>query len=215
MSLRIAERHPRWLQRIAAWSAASLWWFRSGEIRSLGIAATADRSREGETPERRLAYFESVFTSRTPVLWPTLSAGHTQPEQWYRNPSGEWAQAHIRGARRDRQEYYSEHFRKLHWRIAHEQLAFCHIPFNPDGSPPPADAPYRGIRVPTLLLAGQLDNFEYTWICDRTRVLGSVLEVPGRCMLLRNTGHSIQNERPHLLAELLYQHIYHQRPPPD
>jgi pimeloyl-ACP methyl ester carboxylesterase len=60
---------------------------------------------------------------------------------------------------------------------------------------------YRSIAGPLMLLSGKADDYSYANIYPRTREIALDLpRVPGRALLLRDTGHSIHNERPGLLA---------------
>lgn len=189
--LRLAERRPPWIERFAAWSPASVWSALTGDlIKGLGLRRTRLNMCAGESPASRRAYFQEVFAT------PICLTGRTQPDMWYRD--GFLCRArHINRVLWDRRELYGAEYRRWHWRLAYEQLLFSHV------TPIEGVAPWERIRGPVLLLAGARDNFRWTHIYERTRDLAWRLAtrgVHGACLLLRNTGHSIHDERPRLLA---------------
>ncbi|MCZ7678789.1 MAG: hypothetical protein M5U28_08470 [Sandaracinaceae bacterium] len=119
------------------------------------------------------------------------AAGHVVPDGFLCRAR------HINRVLWDRRELYGAEYRRWHWRLAYEQLLFSHV------TPIDGVAPWQRIRGPVLLLAGARDNFRWTHIYERTRDLAWRLAtrgVHGACLLLRNTGHSIHDERPRLLA---------------
>jgi pimeloyl-ACP methyl ester carboxylesterase len=189
--LRLAETRPTWIQRFAAWSPASVWSALTGDlIKGLGISHTRAAMTASEKDASRRAYFEAVFATRICL------SGRTQPEMWYRD-SLACRPHHIRQAIADRRELYSAAYRRWHWRLAHEQLIFSHVAL---ASGP---GPWAQIRGPLLLVAGAHDNFMWTHIYERTRDLARRLGtngVRGVCLLVKDTGHSIHDERPGFLA---------------
>ncbi len=201
--LRLAEQSPEWIERYAAWSPASVWSSLTGDlIKGLGLSRTRDNMCADESPASRRAYFKDVFASRICLT------GRTQPEMWYRDDF-HCRPRHITRVMWDRREIYGAQYRRWHWRLAHEQLVFSHVQLE-DGV-----APWQRIRGPVLLVAGAHDNFSWTHIHDRTRDLGHLLasrNVPGTCVLLSDTGHSIHDERPGLLAKAIH-HFIEAHPP--
>lgn len=192
--LRLAEARPTWIQRFAAWSPASVWSALTGDlIKGLGISHTRAAMIASEKDASRRAYFEAVFATRICL------SGRTQPEMWYRDSLGCRAH-HIRQAIADRRELYSAAYRRWHWRLAHEQLIFSHVALAT------GPGPWAQIRGPLLLVAGAHDNFMWTHIYERTRDLARRLGtngVRGVCLLVKDTGHSIHDERPGFLAAAL------------
>jgi pimeloyl-ACP methyl ester carboxylesterase len=192
--LRMAQRTPRFIDRFVAWSPASVWSTLTGDIiKGLGLKYTRERMCTPEEEASRHGYFREVFAARI------CATGRTQPEMWYRDG---WPcrSFHIHRALRDRLEIYDPLYRRWHWRVAYEQLVFSHIN-TVDGV-----APWQRIAGPLLLLAGAKDNFTWTHIYSRTQDLGRRLaarNVPGHCLLLSDTGHSIHDERPRFLAHSL------------
>jgi len=192
--LRLAEARPPWIERFAAWSPASVWSALTGDlIKGLGISHTRAAMMAKEQDASRRAYFKEVFATRICL------SGKTQPEMWYRD-SLACRPHHIRQALLDRRELYSAAYRRWHWRLAHEQLVFSHVAL---ASGP---GPWAQIRGPLLLIAGVHDNFMWTHIYERTRDLArrlGTIGVRGVCLLVKDTGHSIHDERPRLLASHL------------
>ncbi len=192
--LRLAERRVPWAARFAAWSPASVWRSLHGDlIKGIGVSHTRDNMWASESSGSRRNYFREVFAT------PICLTGRTQPEMWYRDGFG-CRPRHITGAIWERREIYDRSYRRWHWRLAHEQLVFSHVEVT-DGA-----APWEHIRGPLLLVAGAQDNFSWTHIHDRTRDLADLLAsrgVPGICLLLGETGHSVHDERPRLLAGAL------------
>lgn len=192
LALRLAERRVAWAERFAAWSPASVWSSLQGDlIKGCAIDRTKERMIEEEDDGSRRRYFHEVFAE------PICATGRTQPDMWYRE---HWPgrPSYINRALWDRREIYSPNYRRWHWRVAHEQLVFSHVE-RTNGR-----APWQSIAGPLLLVGGSEDNYRWTHIYERTRDLGRFLTglgVPGHCVLLGDTGHSIQDERPQLLAD--------------
>jgi len=194
LTLRLAEARVPWARRFAAWSAASVWTSMEGDlIKGCALRTTRERMLDDEVESSRHDYFQHVFADAI------CGTGRPQPKMWYRD---HWpcAARHTNRAMWDRREIYGPEFRRFHWQVAHEQLVFSHVEVT-DGR-----APWQRIRGPMFLAAGDQDNYMWTHIHDRTADLGRLLEgagVEGDCWLFANTGHSIQDERPALLARKL------------
>jgi alpha-beta hydrolase superfamily lysophospholipase len=209
MSLRLAQRSHidfPWLNTVIAWSPASTWgasWARArltpfeggGTYMDVGkheaVRVTRDRANEGESDESRYNYFYQVFGHYQ------LIEGD-QSDRWYRNGWEPCKAQHRLGARFDREEIYSDQFRRWHWRVAHEQLMFMHF----EATQPGAHPRFKNIQSRLLLGAGEADNTPPDKLWDNTRELSlNMINTEGTTMWFRNTGHSIQNERPQALAE--------------
>jgi pimeloyl-ACP methyl ester carboxylesterase len=192
LALRLAERRAPWARRFVAWSPASVWSSMQGDlIKGCALDRTKDRMVEEESAESRRRYFREVFADTI------CATGKTQPQMWYRD---RWPcrPRSINRALWDRREIYGPEYRRWHWRVAHEQLVFSHVETR-NGR-----APWQTIAGPVLLVAGAHDNYRWTHIHDRTCDLGRYLTslgVPGHCVLMARTGHSIHDERPQLLAD--------------
>lgn len=192
--LRLAERRVSWAARFAAWSPASVWSSLCGDlVKGLALQRTRENMRAKEAEPSRRDYFREVFASRICLT------GRTQPEMWYRD-AFQCRPRHISRVIAGRREVYDEHYRRWHWRLAHEQLVFSHV------RPRRGAPPWKRIRGPVLLVAGEHDDFPWTHIYSRTRDLAANLGgagVRGRCVLLGDTGHSVHDERPRLLASVI------------
>jgi pimeloyl-ACP methyl ester carboxylesterase len=81
--------------------------------------------------------------------------------------------------------------------VALDQLLFSH-----HSADTPSGVPRYALNTtPTLLAAGNQDNFPFARIYSATRRLAErMTATPGSTLFVRNTGHSIHNERPRLLA---------------
>jgi pimeloyl-ACP methyl ester carboxylesterase len=202
LCLRLAERNDQpWIKNIVAWSPASVWKsFNHDQARGLALQPLQGRMNEDESgdPPRRIKFFYEAFDS------PTGPGTPTQPKQWY---SDRWGckDSYIQDDRLERQEIYNQLFRRWHWRVALEQLLFSHLNTDtPDGRPR-----YASNLTHTLLAAGKDDDFNWANIYSRTQDLASyMVNTPGTSLFLVNTGHSIHNERPHLLANVIVNFLF-------
>ncbi len=200
---RWAGRPEEWLRTICAWSAASLWssvldyeiYDIGGLLRRESFDVTLGRAKEEETDRSRRDYFSRVFVETTDILF--VNVLRPQPEYWYRDDWQPCKNLDIARARADRQEIYSAAFRRWHWRIANEQLAFSHRdPYTRGGH-----RSYELIHARTLLAAGAEDNHTGAHIYDRTRDMARFMRhTNGEALFLLDTGHSIHSERPAYFA---------------
>ncbi len=198
MGLRLGRRSEPWLKNIVAWSPASVWdtfatpW---NLFKQESLRVSRDRMNEDELPPgRRNEYFYEAFQESHSVVG--QGGVPPQPQMWYREG---WPckQYYITGARFERQEIYNPSFRRWHWRVAREQLLFSHLDPTTPGGPPG----YESIHINMLLVAGKEDNYNWSNIYDATQTIaGRMSNTPGHTLFLLDTGHSIHNERPHVLA---------------
>jgi pimeloyl-ACP methyl ester carboxylesterase len=191
LALRLAELEPcpSWVRRVVAWSAASLWDpLRNDAVKGLGPNVLKGKMSEPETPDRRKDFIHFLFDR--PILG--ALGGPPQASMWYREG---WAQkgAFLAAARSKRQEVYNVDYRRWTYRLSYDQLQFSHKDRD-------LGVPYARIRVPTMLAAGEGDNYGFAHIRDRTVEAGERMTAPGPTYVLANTGHSIHNERPRWLA---------------
>jgi pimeloyl-ACP methyl ester carboxylesterase len=97
-------------------------------------------------------------------------------------------------------ELYSEFYRRVFWTAAYEQVTFSHQ----EPLTPSRQWPFKTIRKPLLLASGARD-VGGSGVMDIYNqvvfVTNAVPDVPGRRLLMRETGHSISDERPRHLAE--------------
>lgn len=198
MGLRLAQRDPSqhaFLSNIVSWSAASVWEPFTGLMLETGPNKARARMKEGPPPapeesERRGEYFSRVFDDHIDVI-----KLYAQPTYWYRDGWEPCKACHIAGARASRREIYNRFFRRWHWRVALEQLLLSHRYQNR----------YKNINSRMLLIAGEADDYAWSHIYDSTKDLAVMaINTPGNRLLLKNTGHSIHNERPRYLAQAIY-----------
>jgi pimeloyl-ACP methyl ester carboxylesterase len=207
LCLRLGERNDQsWIKHIAAWSPGSVWpSFNHGFLDpGLSLNFVQGWMEEDEAIDgvpRRVRFFYRAFDS------PTGLSGPTQPLQWYRC---DWKckegqpicqAAYIADDRQQRQEIYNQYFRRWHWRVALEELLYSHT----KPSQGNAGNPAATIQINTLLISGQADDFPHAQIYTNTKFLAKQMmsyepRVPGDSLFLLDTGHSIHNERPLLLA---------------
>ena len=97
-------------------------------------------------------------------------------------------------------ELYGESYRRVFWTAAYEQVTFSHQePLSPS-----RQWPFRTIQKPLFLASGARDvgSVGVMDIYDHVVfVTDAVPDVPGRRLLMKETGHSISDERPRHLAE--------------
>ncbi len=196
MGLRLGRRSEPWLKNTVAWSPACAWNSLANAtldpLKASALSLPAGRLNEDEQVERRQEYLNQVF-----------KGGDIEPAQapyWYRDDWKPCKQFHIDMAHFDRQEIYNGSFRRWHWRVAYEQLIFSHLdPATIGGSPR-----YASIRSTMLLAAGELDNNPLLGLYVPTQDLARLMvNTPGHTLFLLDTGHSIHNERPLVLARAI------------
>jgi pimeloyl-ACP methyl ester carboxylesterase len=97
-------------------------------------------------------------------------------------------------------ELYGESYRRVFWTAAYEQVTFSHQePLSPS-----RQWPFKTIRKPLFLASGARDVGSVGVMDIYNHVVfvtDAVPDVPGRRLLMRETGHSISDERPRHLAE--------------
>jgi hypothetical protein len=197
---------PAWLSGggIVSWNAASVW---DAMVQDLFKSQAPGRCKnsweDSELDDSRRNYFNEVYDS--PINWLFLNT--TQPQLWYRDGWSPCKALHIKGSRRARQEAYSSHLRRWHWRVAGEQLIYSHVDRVSHGD---NNTPWRYElnTVSELLIGSQLDNFTGSNIFDATRTLASLMTTtPGESLFLKNTGHSVHFERPAYLAKKIIEFL--------
>jgi alpha/beta hydrolase fold len=203
MGLRLAQRDPSehpFLANIVSWSAASVWEPFTGPTLETGPNTARARMKKGPPPAAedstlRGEYFSQVFDP--PIVEPinVVLKVYAQPTYWYRDGWEPCKTRHKAGARASRREIYNQFFRRWHWRVALEQLLFSHRYQNR----------YKDIKSRMLLMAGEVDDYAWSHIYDSTKDLAVMaINTPGNRLLLKNTGHSIHNERPRYLAQAIH-----------
>lgn len=196
-----------WLHNVVPWSPASIWppmtnrggvtagcdsgWDVKNDI---AIGWPRGMAEVNERPNDRRNSFYGGFDYAPPGQRP-------QAQYWWRD---DWSckAANVMGGRVDRQETYDALFRRYHWRLGAEQLAFSHRQNRG------ADATRGALADPlflynttrTLLIAGALDTGGDlgSWT-NRTAPL--MRNTPGMFRFLAHTGHSLDDERPGWVAK--------------
>jgi pimeloyl-ACP methyl ester carboxylesterase len=209
LCLRLGERNDQaWIRNIVAWSAGSVWpSFNNNGSLWLALDKLQHWMDEDEAEVNaldRVSYFYRVFIA------PSGLGGPTQPEQWY-SPNWGCKKEYIDNARLDIQERYNARFRRWHFRVGLEELLFSHWT---------RDMKVTGTnRTNTLLIAGHDDNAGhgdqvqqdrpaiYSWTQKLAEKMAGSPRTPGDSLFLLNTGHSIHNERPLLLAQQIIRFI--------
>ncbi len=229
LTLRLSERSRRdpevavWARWNAAWSAASVWpsfgpaclsvdcrgenrrsFYDFAQHEAVRITRDKYNSAEDSAAKRHFLY-DAIFGVDSIDRSPLGSQGS---DRWYRNNWQPCKYIFRNRAWRDLNEVYSEQYRKWHFRGSHEQLIFSHQDGVGSELENP-DARFRSLNGYLLFLAGAEDNHEPESLADNTQLIarGSPFTVQGEMIVLRNTGHSIHNERPGYLAELIVEHL--------
>lgn len=195
LSLRLGERNVPWIQHVVSWSPASVWdSYNHDQVKWAALRYCQERMDQDETgaPPKRIRFFYQAFDSPVQIFGPT------QPELWYRNGWGCKSQ-YIDADRLQRQEIYHERFRRWRWRLGLEQLLFSHWSKDPSSGKPRCTLN----QTPTLLMAGREDKSPDFY--DGAKKLAQLMaaSTPGEAIFLQDTGHSIHNERPKLLAKYI------------
>lgn len=200
--LRLGQRDVPWARRLVAWSPASVdfsWerarWIGSGDqfsdvVKHEAVRITRESAEQTEEPDSRRDYFVGG-----------LSSVRNQAHYWYRD-GWDCKDAMIHEGLLQLSEIYDDRFRRWHYRVAYEQLAFSHLEPDEDGT-----RPYERIRAPLLLVAGDEDNgvpMQTRFFVER---LAEQLTMPGETLVLEDTGHALHSERPGLLAERILDHL--------
>ena len=214
MSLRLGRRDALgtqppapWLHNVVPWSPASIWppitnrggvmagcdsgWDAKNDI---AIGWPRGMAEVNERPNDRRNFFYGGFDYNPP-------GQRAQALYWWRD---DWAckSSNIVGARIDRHETYDALFRRYHWRLAAEQLAFSHRQNRgPDATRGELSDPlFLYNKTRTLLIAGEQDTGGDlgSWTA-RTAPL--MKNTPGLFRFLAHTGHSLDDERPMWVAK--------------
>lgn len=235
LTLRLSERSltdtevAEWARRNAAWSAAAVW-------PSFGPACiTVDCRGRGNRSFYDHAKHEAVRISRDKYnhaendpakrhfLYDVIKGvdsidrgliGSMGSNRWYRNSWQPCKFIFRNRARRDLNEVYSPEYRQWHFRGAHEQLIFSHQDAEGSEVENPANPRFHSLNGYLLFVAGSEDDHIPEFLARNTELIARRLNddlsppnVEGEMIILRNTGHSIHNERPGLLAALIKEHL--------
>lgn len=203
LSFRLGRRPGLdWLPTVVAWSPASVW----DSLGSTALGRLALRTPWAKANDRspadlddlsvgrlgrRDAFFDEVWDSIISVVLP-----FTQPTTWFSSvyPCKDSA---IKASRFDRHETYDPRFLTWRWRLATEQLAYSHHTVDPWTGQPRFMANDKRM----LLVCGQRDNWPGANICHATRETALDMTLtPGEALVMMDTGHALDNERPRFFA---------------
>jgi len=190
-----------WLKNTVTWSPAAIWGgLADGAdiFKQLGVATAWNRSggdakNLSESADKRRDFFNEAFGGA--INFGHINIVESQPRQWWRH---NWPcfDSSIAAAKLERQEIYNKNFRLWHWRLGAEQLIFSQ-----QGAPNLNEPRYLQNKKRMLLACGTKDDFNFTNICSTTKKTAEkMVNTPGRALILKNTGHSIHNERPNFFA---------------
>lgn len=189
---------PSSVRSFLSWSPASIWesYERSRDVpegngthvnvlKNQAKGRAWGRMREAEGDGTRYQFFE-VMQRGEPLL------GVHFDNAWGYPPTKEGLLL--------QSELYGEFYRRVFWTAAYEQVTFSHQePLSPS-----RQWPFKTIRKPLFLASGARDvgGFGVMDIYHQVEfVTDAVPDVPGRRLLMKETGHSISDERPRHLAE--------------
>ena len=208
MSLRIAYNSPpSWLPRVAPWSPGSVWQsFHTDDVfhqLAVGDLGPLSQVRRAEDKDARRDYIRGTFEPRFPT---NLFIGRIA-DTWWRDTDNYESRknAHIKASRAQRHEQYGEWYRR--WCSAMEQEQLAHS-FR--GNDSDRNWKFTRITLPVLLMAGEMDEFAFANIDSACETLvdraDDIGKPKGVFVEFTNTGHSIHDERPARLAQLLADH---------
>ncbi|HUO06370.1 MAG TPA: alpha/beta hydrolase [Candidatus Binataceae bacterium] len=213
MSLMLARRKKQYpyLGTIVAWSANCMMPYRYGEAYLVGhkIAGILGgdmiaKFEAPESPSSRREFFEMVYYK---PLAPGLPGHPLLPplaDMWYRDGWEPCKKAFVEQTRFDRYEYYTPQYRQWIHRLDYEQALYSfqegdvHAPNNALGPPR-----YLSITSRMLLAAGDHDQDWplYTVYSSMREVAAKMANTPGTSLFMKDTGHSIHDERPIYFAD--------------
>lgn len=226
LGLWIACRSPAysWLGDVIVWSPGSAWSFGLSQV--IGSTVALGRARQ-DWNDRRESFLMDSYSTRIAGTFPP------QPSYWYADNWGGGPLSFRPNLRclaphfaAPNHAYDPMSFRKAkaiesslanananyrglraawHWQVAGDQLVFSHrARVEPSGQPRIA-----GLTRPTLMMAGVHDNRAPVNLHGDTHELfklardSPICGVPVHFREVPDCGHSIHNERPDFLAEVL------------
>lgn len=211
-----------YLHNVVAWSPTTMV---SYLVSAKGLLGIVNNTMTGgdwawtpsETGSTRANYFWNLYyqpTAPIPVFGGSLNGLPPDPEMWYRadwnDQSGNASckASKIEQTRFDRYEVYSTLMRRWTRASDIEQAIFA-MDANSDSTGATYAPNYMNITSRLLLAAGESDNFSnlsgvignYQDIFGFTHdVANDMAAATGRTLFLKDTGHSIHDERPTFLA---------------
>ncbi|MGH7815731.1 MAG: alpha/beta fold hydrolase [Candidatus Binataceae bacterium] len=209
MLARKKDEYP-WLGTIVAWSATCMMPYRTGaeylvghQIAGIG-GGLIEKWEAPEVVSSRREFFEELYYK---PLAPGF-LGHPllppQPDMWYRDGWEPCKKAFVEQTRFDRYEYYTPQYRQWINRLNFELAIYTfqegdvYAPNNALGKPR-----YLSMTSRLLLAAGDRDEDWplYTVFSSTREVAAKMANTPGATLLIKDTGHSIHDERPIFFAD--------------
>jgi hypothetical protein len=199
----------------ASWSPGSIWesYERSRLTALEGNGTHHDTGKHGakKRPFERMKLPETEATRRT-NFFELMQRGESLSENVGDHLLGAWGYPPTPAGMLTQTEFYSAAYRRVFWMAAYEQLTFSHQEPLAPWVGPHGDGfqwPFKTIRGPLFLASGTNDTGssgvadiynQVVFVTDHP----DMRDVPGRRLLMKNTGHSISDERPtHLAAEVV------------
>lgn len=221
MSLQLARRSTipgnEYLKTIVAWSSTCFagrndleTWIAGHQVLGVG-GDLIGKFTEGENDNSRGEFFVALYDQPLGSIGPINVIG-PQPAMWWRDG---WPckSNGITGSRFDRYEYYTKQFRRWTHRLNYEMSIFSFqegdvfLPNHAETEPR-----YLTMTSRLLLGAGQQDDyFAVKNYSNTVSVAGKMVNTPGTTLFLKNTGHSIHDERPAFFATQIVEFL---NPPP-
>lgn len=208
-ALRPPANQLRGLHSFASWSPASIWesYERSRDTPFEGNGTHMDIGKNGAKTRslQRMSRPETESVRRTDFFelmqrGETLLGAHTL---------GAWGYPPTQGGMLTQTEFYSAAYRRVFWMASYEQVTFSHQEPLTHARGLEYQWPFKTIDGPLLLASGANDTGSLGVMDIYNNVVrvtdhANTRDVPGRRLLMQNTGHSISDERPtHLAAEVI------------
>jgi pimeloyl-ACP methyl ester carboxylesterase len=206
ISLRLARRANQYpyFRNIVSWSVTCMQGAQDPNI--VGhIGGLIGSYNENEQNNSRHNFFDNLYNhALVPVALPP------QPQLWYRDGWEPCKSSHIQRSKFDRYEYYTPQFRRWTQRLNYEMTIFSfqegdlYAPNKAEGPPR-----YLTVNSHLLLAAGEKDEHDplYTLYGSTVAVAKKMANTAGTTLFLKNTGHSIHDERPGFFAEQIVEFL--------
>jgi pimeloyl-ACP methyl ester carboxylesterase len=213
MSYRLARRADTYpyLRNIVSWSVTCMQGAQDPNI--VGhLGGLIGKYNEAEQPGTRHDFFDNLYNK------PLLPVGilPPQPQLWYRD---DWSckPSYIEHSKFDRYEYYTPEFRRWTYRLNYEMTIYSfqegdlYAPNKAEGPPR-----YQTVNARMLLASGDRDEHDpfYTLYGSTVNVAGKMTNTHGSTLFMKDTGHSIHDERPAFFAAQIVDFLHPSAPPP-
>ncbi|HZQ46485.1 MAG TPA: alpha/beta hydrolase, partial [Verrucomicrobiae bacterium] len=209
LTLRLARRDKAvfpYLMDLVPWSVTTM----NPGHGDIGNAITWAEvlGRGPESPTTRADFFHALFYSSTDPVFQSLPP---QPQMWWRSPwknadgSVDCAQVHTSESRFDRYEIYSPAMRRWAASLNAEQAMYSFRDKDPGAGLPRL----ASVTSRILLASGQKDSYgSLNDIFNNTiKAVPEMINARGQLLLIKNTGHSIHDERPAFFARQIVQFL--------